>query len=1298
MSALDPSYLRSIRDGILNGNIEANNNEALPDGLVGLYDKELFPPTIKWKDRSELLHFFLVFALAQKEISAEFAAEILGDEWYNQGNEQTSKEEKRLQRVNELIQLYSKRFSSAGGGKYRLYHERFRMYVLQKVSEEDIVQFNAKFIALCEKALEVPEKDIPEKESYALEYITTHFYISAMQGEKEGLNKEHATALKKYAYDQQFWERQIKASKGFEWSKKMLNQMMNWAAKFNDDEEVIECALNKVDLYNQEQNDAPRIVQLVADGDIETALERIKKFGGKDKEGLRRKFILYMLCLMELTLLDSKDKNHAKASIEKILKHLDEQLPIDHSVLNWNDFFPSYSMFQMASVWRNLNLDIKVITNRTNRFDYDWIASNGSYDRSQVELLLDLSGENDFVIEAIADAGISHNNFDTALELIEKIRNPIFKYHLLARLSTAVKDNQNKKWNPNNFMSRSTDLVSEIEYQTEKSIAYVNLATECYKQLEYDKMGQFIDQSLSIARSIDRIEHKCQTLSLISLELVKQNNYSKANEILEEGLTLSSGNSEWSKKIKEIFSNFVQVELKINRTFSSTLNAIRKIPNIPSKAQGLAAISTQLFLMNFISDTELILEEAIFIAEQIENDFTRDSSFKSIAIELCIQDKLHLTLDIRNKLSHWVVEKMFFREIIEKLIELNSINEAKLILNDYAVKLDDITSITKRICAKQIESKNTEDAFNLLLESIKKLPILLLKREEDRFFSPEHSKSRFLVTISSDLAKIGKFGDAKIMIDAVDNKLEKVRVIQAVSIHLTRSGFLEEAVQLLEKFTIEDKKKKIVSATFEIFKVLYRQVDLKVLLERLLGVLDLKQKSDFLNRIVSEMRANGLTEDFEVVKNFLSKEEKEVFHLKTIEMQLLECLEEGNYNEALKRIESIEDSSEKISLSLALALKCIALDKVDFAYELGVNALQKESTEAKHLYTATELSVKFEEVSTELSYQILFLVKKNINQIDSSSDKEALIRAFCSQLINLNRAEEALEALNKVKNLRIIIEIAFQLLNKNEKQKTQLLVEKIIDLLNEEKMDSNNEFSGESENQNLINCQIDLFELTTKLNMTELSEKLFTQILHLLKNNGNQWLYLPHFDPERIVGHLAITILNTGHLAKLFQLIKELDIFNSPKIIQACARSGDFKLAEQISLKLKISQHALKSCWEEIGEIAFKNMGFENTYKISEQIESDEIKKSFKLGILYHLYGNQKNEYLSSKERTYIKKETMSLIVKDKMMGPKEYNYVLQIYAINQLFFSNLPQEKLNRYNRTLNLQWAIDIKNQLPN
>jgi hypothetical protein len=304
---------------------------------------------MKWKERKETLQLFLVFALAQKEISADFAAQVLGDMWYNLSDENTSKEEKRLQHVDDLIQLHSKRFGSPGGGKYRLYHERFRVYVLQKVSQQDITQFNDKFISLCETALEtISEKDIPEKESYALEFISTHFFISAMQGETECLNKEKAAALKQYAYDHRFWERQVKASKGFEWSKHMLNHMMSWASKFNEDDEVIECALNKVDLYHQEQNDAPRIVQLVADGDIETALERIEKFGGEDKEGLQRKFILYMLCLMELTLMDSKDKNHAKTGIEKILKHLSDNLKLDYYELNLNHFTSPYLLFLLC--------------------------------------------------------------------------------------------------------------------------------------------------------------------------------------------------------------------------------------------------------------------------------------------------------------------------------------------------------------------------------------------------------------------------------------------------------------------------------------------------------------------------------------------------------------------------------------------------------------------------------------------------------------------------------------------------------------------------------------------------------------------------------------------------------------------------------------------------------------------------------------------------------------------------------------------------------------------------------------
>ena len=38
---------------------------------------------------------------------------------------------------------------------------------------------------------------------------------------------------------------------------------------------------------------------------------------------------------------------------------------------------------------------------------------------------------------------------------------------------------------------------------------------------------------------------------------------------------------------------------------------------------------------------------------------------------------------------------------------------------------------------------------------------------------------------------------------------------------------------------------------------------------------------------------------------------------------------------------------------------------------------------------------------------------------------------------------------------------------------------------------------------------------------------------------------------------------------------------------------------------------------------------------------------------------------------------------------------LLQLYSLHQLIFDNINYNKISRYNKTLNLQWAIDIKNK---
>ena len=55
----DPTYLRTIHDGLLTGAVQKDNASALPQGLVGMYEEAL-PPASNFNERNKFLEFFAV--------------------------------------------------------------------------------------------------------------------------------------------------------------------------------------------------------------------------------------------------------------------------------------------------------------------------------------------------------------------------------------------------------------------------------------------------------------------------------------------------------------------------------------------------------------------------------------------------------------------------------------------------------------------------------------------------------------------------------------------------------------------------------------------------------------------------------------------------------------------------------------------------------------------------------------------------------------------------------------------------------------------------------------------------------------------------------------------------------------------------------------------------------------------------------------------------------------------------------------------------------------------------------------
>ena len=488
---------------------------------------------------------------------------------------------------------------------------------MQKLSEGEIHGLHEKLISRLERAIEEQKAD--EFEWYGLEFLGGHYPVNAM------LNGDGSKLLA-IAYDQNHWQRQLKFSKGYTWTKNGLREMMAWASKHNDDE-VIECGLQMLDLHHQEQNAAPQIVALVAEGDFDVAIKRIEQFGGNDKEGLQRKFILYMLCLMELTLLDSKNKPFSKKGIEKLLKHLDEQLPVDHSILNWNDFFSSYLIFQMACEWEELGLDYLIVYKRTG--EKNTLASYFLYKKGNI------TEASNLLYTAIEDAQRSNdtqeipNIFKRLIELgqFKTIYQDIINFHKNEKYGNTIVD-----------YIEALLKIDEIE-NAELLLKSFNVNNEgskngrdlWYKGMslnmvfnKYVDLNKFFDSEL-IFKEIQSPWHKITTLTYSSKAYYKIGDFNAASIKMREADDLFKKNQDLVD-IEYLIDNIVRDKLSIGQ-FEDAILLSERLEKHDLYGKCKMAIATELFALGRLS-------ESLKIINKIDSQYTRSEALLEFALTL----------------------------------------------------------------------------------------------------------------------------------------------------------------------------------------------------------------------------------------------------------------------------------------------------------------------------------------------------------------------------------------------------------------------------------------------------------------------------------------------------------------------------------------------------------------------------------------------------------------------------------------------------------------------------------------
>ncbi len=1039
----NPLYLKLLCDAIENGSIELNDIHALPEKIDEYYKAILARYAADTLDGDALLAGLYTFAAARDYLTLAHIKFInkLGDA--------------TVQRIGSTLKevLYENPLTETVLD-YQLFHESFREYLVKEKARE-VSDAAERIIEFCSTWQD-------HEGNWELRYCLQHYAAHAAVSSR----KARASELLMLLGNTEYIEIQKKVLKHFNSTKELFQLCLLKASELKLYDRQLDAALCLIDLKYEEANDAPEVVALVASGnpdDLELALKRIESFGGTDIEGVRRRFILYMLCLMELTLLGSKDAPFRKDTIDKLLKHLDEQIPVDNSIINWNEFFPSYTMFLMACEWAELELDYLIIYKRTSEWEYKCLNQNGPYTDFQFDVLYKLLSifEKDFdkinALKEISSELIKQGKLEEAgsfigqaIKYYQSISNwydkRIAHKEIVSVLTKLCKIEQaldfaGKIFDDDDKSFAIKEIISELakqgkienahEYSTSISVAYDksltlnNISSELAKQGKFEEAGYILDQAIESYRCItdEEVYQKKIALSEISIELAKQG---KVEQALEYSLSISDSYDK-SRALTSISSElFKQGKLEVAASIMvEVLECVRGIRN-DRNSRVLRLISSELAKQGK-------LEQALEFAHSIFDEFQKSYALNDIANEFAKQGEMVQALEISHIIFRVVIKSLALcgisRELAKqgKTIEAASVMEQALQCartisrdKDRNIALTEISGeLFKQgkteaaiVCAQGIsiqrhknsalKSITTELAKHRKVDELATSLVRTLNCQRGLFI--ESNKKNSLMIISSELSKKGKIEEALECVRNISKEFLNVKIEEDTATEFLKSRALKSISCELFKQSKFKEAGTIMEQALECVRV-----DKSYISSTHLYYAVIKSKSyDTLIEIIIELAKQGYIEQAITCALNISHEYQKSIALMNISSELVKhgMIEESVsiMEQAIKCAQSIINKSRRYKALMHIASELALQGKIEQALVCALD-ISNDHQKCKALINISKELAKHRNIKDAES--ILEQALEFARSITEANDKSHGLIGISSQLAKHGRTEKS---------------------------------------------------------------------------------------------------------------------------------------------------------------------------------------------------------------------------------------------------------------------------------------------------
>jgi hypothetical protein len=132
------------------------------------------------------------------------------------------------------------------------------------------------------------------------------------------------------------------------------------------------------------------------------------------------------------------------------------------------------------------------------------------------------------------------------------------------------------------------------------------------------------------------------------------------------------------------------------------------------------------------------------------------------------------------------------------------------------------------------------------------------------------------------------------------------------------------------------------------------------------------------------------------------------------------------------------------------------------------------------------------------------------------------------------------------------------------------------------------------------------------------------------------------------------------------------------------AKQGNLTLAEEIGLEIQSAANR-HECWSDIASVMFKSKGTIDSLSLGQSFSSEEARLFYQRGW---------SQALNSQDAS---QEVLQTALPQMSSDPISIENLLQSHALHCTFFAQTEYKKLQRLNRSLNIQWALEIADKFP-